>query len=633
MQAFWDRRPDDGGFSLIEVMVAMSVVGVVMSALATFFASTISITNAQSNTQSAIQLVNDSLERVRALRGSAVTNGRDRASTAAQWAAAPAAVSSYLSTMAQAYDTDATSSASAALPMTPQTVTYNGVTFSQSWYVGQCWQPLLGGDCAPTQSLGSVGFYRVITLVTWGGRRCPENGCTQLAPTLISSASTEPVFKSNQTASAPQVVNPGRQNGELTVPVDLTLTATGGAPPLTWAAAGLPPGLAMDSSGRITGTPTQAGTYAVTVTATDGFNLIGSAAFAWVVAQLPALTSPGPQTSQGGVAITALTPALTGGTSPLTWTASGLPAGLQIDASSGAITGTPTAVGTGTVTVNVSDTYGKTATTSFTWTIPPLTVTAPAAQIGEVGVASAAVQVAVSGGIKPYTWTTTSLPAGLSITAAGLISGTPTTAGTYATKLTATDAAGATASTAAFTWTIRTAPSITWPRTTQTGALGTQFSVQGTASGGTSPYTWSTANLPTGAVMSSSGVGSGPLAATGRYLTTLSITDALGGKDSVTFEVNVTSSTALRITSPTGSYARSDTKGRAIASFTAAATGGTGTGAKTWTATGLPAGVTMNGSSGLVSGTPTTAGTYTTKLTVTDSTKATSNFMFSWTIA
>jgi prepilin-type N-terminal cleavage/methylation domain-containing protein len=618
----------EAGFSLMEVMVALAVLGVVMSALGAFSVTTLSVINAQSNAQTATQLVNSSLERVRGLRGSSVTSGRDQASTVAQWAAASAAVIPYLGTMAQAYDDTATAGSTAALPIATQTVSVNGVPYSQSWYVGQCWQPVIGGACLATMTPGSVAFYRVLAVVGWAGRRCPAAGCDQIASTLVSGASTEPVFRAHQTAVAPQVINPGRQNGELTIAVNLTVTATGGAPPLTWAASGLPAGLSMNSSGKVTGTPTTAGTYSVSVTAIDGFNLIGSAAFTWFVTTLPVLTKPANQASQGGVAVTAFTPTLTGGTSPLTWKATGLPSGLSIDASTGAVTGIPTTAGGYPVSVTVTDAYAKASTTSFTWTIPALTITTPALQRGEVGIAATALQAVASGGIKPYTWATTNAPPGLSISTTGLVSGAPTTAGNYAARIKVVDTGGKTASTAAFTWAIIAAPRISSPRTAQTGALAAATSIQAVATGGTGVNTWSVANLPTGTSMTTAGKITGAYTAAGRYLTTLTLTDSAGATDAVTLIWTVTSGTALRITSPTGD--RADALGQAMTSLTALSAGGTGT--KVWTATGLPTGVSIATSTGTVSGTPTAAGIYTSKITVTDGANATSNFMFFWTI-
>ena len=79
-------------------------------------------------------------------------------------------------------------------------------------------------------------------------------------------------------------------------------------------------------------------------------------------------------------------------------------------------------------------------------------VTNPGSQSGTVGTA-ASLQLSATGGTTPYTWSATGLPAGLSISSSGLISGTPTTAGSYSVTATVTDAAGKTGS-ATFSWTI-----------------------------------------------------------------------------------------------------------------------------------------------------------------------------------
>ncbi|GAB3141304.1 hypothetical protein GCM10027258_23690 [Amycolatopsis stemonae] len=82
----------------------------------------------------------------------------------------------------------------------------------------------------------------------------------------------------------------------------------------------------------------------------------------------------------------------------------------------------------------------------------PVTAANPGNQTGTVGTA-ASLQLSASGGSGGYTWTATGLPAGLSISTSGLISGTPTTAGTSSVTATAKDSSGATGSTT-FSWTI-----------------------------------------------------------------------------------------------------------------------------------------------------------------------------------
>lgn len=80
------------------------------------------------------------------------------------------------------------------------------------------------------------------------------------------------------------VANPGAQTGTVGTPVTLNSTATGGTPPYTWSATGLPAGLSVGAStGQITGTPTTAGSTTVTLTATDSASRSGTASFGWTV--------------------------------------------------------------------------------------------------------------------------------------------------------------------------------------------------------------------------------------------------------------------------------------------------------------------------------------------------------------
>ncbi|MFD0202845.1 MULTISPECIES: S8 family peptidase [Saccharothrix] len=84
----------------------------------------------------------------------------------------------------------------------------------------------------------------------------------------------------------------------------------------------------------------------------------------------PSVTPPGNQTGSVGTA-TSLQLKASGGTSPYTWSATGLPPGLAIAASTGLISGTPTTAGTYTVTATATDSAGKTGSTTFTWAINP----------------------------------------------------------------------------------------------------------------------------------------------------------------------------------------------------------------------------------------------------------------------
>jgi serine protease len=99
----------------------------------------------------------------------------------------------------------------------------------------------------------------------------------------------------------PTVNNPGPQTGTVGVATSLTITASGGTPPYTWSATGLPAGLSINaSSGVISGTPTTAATYNPSVTATDTSSHSGSTSFSWVVNPAGSCGSPGQKLGNPG---------------------------------------------------------------------------------------------------------------------------------------------------------------------------------------------------------------------------------------------------------------------------------------------------------------------------------------------
>lgn len=543
------RRPSeptaDAGFSLIEMIVAITVIGVVMTALTSFFVTSLAATSRQRGTQVAIQLAGDGIERVRALKGSSVLAGRDHASSTRQWQDAVTGVLPYLTGMQQVWDPAAATDAggSAALPTTPRSITINQVPYDVHWYVGRCWQPAAGGDCGTAQSAGYVGFLRVVSAVTWPENRCTDGTCSFVTSTVVSDASYEPVFNANSAAEAPKVDNPGEQFGEVSVPVSLQITGEDGAPPITWSAAGLPAGLTMNSSGLITGTPTVAEQPTVTVSSTDGFGLIGTAAFRWTVNALPKLTDPGDQV-HGVKSAASLAMGVSGGTAPFTWAvtkpgpwgATGLPPGLSIAPATGVISGTPTTVGAAQqVTVTVTDRYGKAASTDFTWAITTPKLLTPGTQTSTAGSAATRVTLTATGGTAPYVFTATGLPPGLTITPAGVISGTPTRGTRFLVTLTVTDKAGVTDS-VVIVWNVLGSASlltITEPAGDLTGDLSDdvdeQVSVKVRATGGSGGYQWSATGLPPGTTINqTAGLIGGRPTEEGTYTVTLTVRDSGG---------------------------------------------------------------------------------------------------------
>ena len=158
---------------------------------------------------------------------------------------------------------------------------------------------------------------------------------------------------------------------------------------LTYSATNLPAGLSINpSTGLISGTPTTAGSPTVIVTATDTTGAAASSAFNWTVnpgtggGNTVTVTSPGSQTGTVGTAASlqiGASDSASGQT--LSYSATGLPAGLGINSSTGLISGTPTTAGTSTVTVTATDTTGASGSTSFGWTVNPASGSCTAAQL------------------------------------------------------------------------------------------------------------------------------------------------------------------------------------------------------------------------------------------------------------
>jgi len=165
--------------------------------------------------------------------------------------------------------------------------------------------------------------------------------------------------------------------------------------------------------------------------------------------------------------------------------------------------------------------------------------------------------LAASGGTAPYTWSITSgtLPAGLSLSSVGVISGTPTTVG-GPTSITfqVTDNTGATA-TKALTVTINSAALSIMTGSLPNGTVGTAYSQALAASGGTSPYSWTivSGTLPAGLTLRPGGVISGtPTAAGGPTSVTFQVTDTVSATATKSLSITINSAPTNRHRSRSG---------------------------------------------------------------------------------
>ncbi|WP_322786251.1 trypsin-like serine protease [Catelliglobosispora koreensis] len=143
-----------------------------------------------------------------------------------------------------------------------------------------------GDSGGPMTKRNAANEWIQIGIVSWGiGCARPQNPgvyteVRYFASAICSAAAT--IGGCQGTPGGPTVSNPGNQNSTVGTAVTLNNSASGGTPPYTWSATGLPPGLSISSStGTVSGTPTTAGTYNTTITATGGGS--GSASFTWTV--------------------------------------------------------------------------------------------------------------------------------------------------------------------------------------------------------------------------------------------------------------------------------------------------------------------------------------------------------------
>lgn len=237
--------------------------------------------------------------------------------------------------------------------------------------------------------------------------------------------------------------------GQLNTPYNMQFHAAGASSP-TWSvsAGSLPAGLTLNpSSGVLSGTPTGTGDFTFKITASSGSSS-DTQTYSMSVVQPLKMTAPA--TSAGEVTLAfSFAPQTTGGKPGYTFTLGGvLPSGLTFDAATGAISGKPTAPGTSTVTLTVTDALGLKTTANLRFVIASrLLATKTPLKAAKVGKKYAA-RLQATGGVRPLKWGLLGgrpglLPKGIKLNArTGVLSGTPTQSGTFRLRFQATDALG-----------------------------------------------------------------------------------------------------------------------------------------------------------------------------------------------
>jgi len=495
--------------------------------------------------------------------------------------------------------------ATATIPSTGLPITAPGTASPATFTAASSGTVTIGAMASTTAAASTTTLHVTLAGSTVGQITC-ENPAVAIAEAAIKPV-TAPLAIS--TTSLP--------SGTVTVSYSTTLVATGGTTPYTWSATGLPTGLNLATTGTITGTPTAVGTSTVTIEVTDGTGHR-------VTKTLPLDVEPTPlaitTTTLPGAVVTApysTTLVATGGTTPYTWSATGLPTGLNL-ATTGTITGTPTAVGTSTVAIKVTDSEPAPVTVTKILSLavnPKLSITTTALPVGAM-TAPYVVTLAATGGTKPYSWTATGLPAGLTLATTGTITGTPANAGTTTVSITVTDAESPKASRSVTLPLTVDPPLAISTATLPAGAETMPYGVALAAAGGIAPYAWAETGLPAGLDLSTTGRITGTPAVAATSIVTVTVTGTTAVAVTRSFALHV-APTPLAISTP------ALPEGVVTVPYTATLAAIGGTKPYSWSATGLPAGLTL-AATGTITGTSATAGTTTVSITVTDAESPTS---------
>ena len=348
----------------------------------------------------------------------------------------------------------------------------------------------------------------------------------------------------------PVITTASLPNGLINSAYSQTLSAVPTtATPMNWTSVGsLPPGVFITdrANGVIAGTPTVAGTFYFTVQVTDSASQSTTANLSITIEPLLTIPSATLPIAIAGASY-AQQLAANGPPSP-TWSLlSGLlPSGMSVSRS-GSLAGTPGNSGTFNFAVSASSTNPpQTAQQSFTLVVnPALAITTSSLQGANLNSAYPSTQIVATGGRQPYTWLNVgaALPAGMSFSTSGVLSGTPTVLGNFTLTFQVSDTTDnvvpTQVATRSFVLTVSTTVTITTlslPNPILNVPYNQQFQATGAA-----PFLWAVTSgaLPAGLTLSSAGQLQGTPVATGPQTFTVGVTDLRGATGSMQYTLTV----------------------------------------------------------------------------------------------
>ncbi len=488
-------------------------------------------------------------------------------------------------------------------PFSPPACTYmvvNSGTGTLNWTAGatQTWLSL----SATAGTLGASGSATVTASINANGNLLASGTYSDVVTFTDVATSYTQSSPVSLTVVAPPVITSA-----------LAVTATGGHAftyqitasnnPTSFTASGLPAGLTLTASnGLISGTTSVTGTTDVTISAIN-IGGTGSAVLALnVVPPPPSITSSLSTTATNGAAFSYQ---ITASGNPTGFGAAGLPAGLSVNTSDGVISGTTTATGTSNVTISAVNSTGTGSAILSLIVLPPppvITSATTATASNDVGFSY---QITASN--NPTTYHASGLPSGLHASSStGIISGTTTATGTSNVTISAINTGG-TGTAILVLAVLPPHPSIT-SSLVATASNGVSFTYQITAS--FNPSSFNAANLPSGLLVNtSSGLISGTTTATGTSDVTISAINT-GGTGSATLVLTVLPPPPV-ITSATSATA---VAGLPFSYLITASNNPT-----SYNASNLPTGLSVNASTGVISGTASGSGTANVTITASNS--------------